>query len=193
MSKNICVYSSSSNVIDPVFFRSANELAEKMAKKGHKLVYGGGCIGLMGEMARTMHHFGGFVRGIIPERLNIQGVCYDAADELIVTKDMRDRKALMEDHSDAFIALPGGFGTLEEISEIITGKQLGFHNKPAVILNIDGFYNPLIEFFENIYGFKFSKPAFRDSYLVTASIDEGLEYIETYIPSEQTEKYYFKV
>ena len=191
-SKNICIYCSSSNVVDPIFFQTANELATLMAKKGHALVYGGACIGLMGELAKTIHHNNGKVIGVIPEKLRDKGVCYEQADKLIITKDMRERKAIMEELSDAFITLPGGFGTLEEVAEMITARQLGFHNKPIIILNIAGYYDPLIGFFEHMFKFKFSKTDFRNSYYVTSSVEDCVKYIEAYTPMDFGEKFYYQ-
>ncbi|OGI02079.1 MAG: Rossman fold protein, TIGR00730 family [Candidatus Melainabacteria bacterium GWF2_37_15] len=191
--KNICVYCSSSNLIDPVFFQAAKQLAVTIASKQHRLVFGVGCVGLMGELARTMHDFGGHVTGVIPHRLNVPGICYENCDELIVTKDMRKRKHKMDEVSDGFIALPGGFGTLEEISEMITGKQLGFHNKPLVFLNTNNFYSPLIDFFEQMYAYNFAKPESRSLYFVSDKPEACIEYIEKFIPEEISEKYERKV
>lgn len=188
-SKNICVYCSSSNSIDPVFFKAANELATAIVKRGHTLVYGGGCVGLMGELARTVHHHQGKVIGVISEGIRNKGVCYEQSDELIITRDMRERKHIMDTRSDAFITLPGGFGTLEEVSEMITSKQLGFHNKPLVILNVNNFYAPLIEFFEHIYNYGFSKAVFRDLYYLTPDIESCISYIENYTPFDQISKF----
>lgn len=191
--KNICIYCSSSDSIAPVFFETATQLAAIMARKKHNLVFGGGCVGLMGELARTMHNFGGMVTGVIPYRLNVEGVCYENCDELIVTKDMRERKHKMDEISDGFIALPGGFGTLEEISEMITGKQLGFHNKPLVFLNTNNFYSPLIDFFEQIYAHNFAAQDARGLYHITEKPEECIEYIEDFVPLTISDKYVRKV
>ncbi len=164
-----------------------------LAKKNHNLIYGGGCVGLMGEIARTMHEFGGKVTGVIPQRLNQNGICYEKCDELIVTKDMRERKQKMDEVSDAFIALPGGFGTLEEISEMITGRQLGYHNKALVFLNTNNFYSPLIGFFEQMYRFNFASPEGRNVYYVSDKPEECVEYIETFVPAAIPDKYVRKV
>jgi uncharacterized protein (TIGR00730 family) len=184
MSKNICIYCSSSDVIDPVFFDAANELGSLMAKRGHTLIYGGGCIGLMGEVAKSVHQHKGKVVGVIPEGLRHKEICYEQADELIVTKNMRERKAIMELRSDAFITLPGGFGTLEELFEIITARQLGFINKPLVIINIEGFYDPLLNLFEHIYEHNFAKSSLKDSYCFVADVESALKFIEEYIPHD---------
>jgi len=191
--KNICVYCSSSNSIDPVFFESAKHLATILAEKNHNLIYGGGCVGLMGEIARTMHEFGGKVTGVIPQRLNQNGICYENCDELVVTKDMRERKQKMDEISDGFIALPGGFGTLEEISEMITGKQLGYHNKSLVFLNVNNFYSPLIGFFEQMYSYNFASAENRNLYYVSDKPGECVEYIENFVPETIPEKYVRKV
>lgn len=191
--KNICIYCSSSDSIAPVFFEAAKHLAAILSAKKYNLVFGGGCVGLMGELARTVHSYGGKVTGVIPQRLNVEGICYENCDELIVTKDMRERKQKMDEISDGFIALPGGFGTLEEISEMITGKQLGFHNKPLVFLNINNFYSPLMNFFEQIYTYNFAAQDSKNLFYVTDKPEECITYIENHVPAKLSEKYVKKV
>lgn len=193
MQKSICIYCSSSNAVDPIFFNAANELATLMAKRGHALVYGGAKIGLMGELARTIHHNKGKVIGIMPQEIRNKGICYEMADELIITKDIQERKEILSAKSDAFVALPGGFGTLDEISEMITLKQIGAHDKPLVFLNINNYYDPLVSFFENMYDFKFSKSDYRDSYYVTDNMEDCIRYIEEYIPTNFAEKFYYQI
>lgn len=122
MNKVICVFSSSSNTIDQAYFSAADELGREIAIRGSTLLFGGGLTGLMGACARAVHSQGGRVVGVIPEALNEKGIVYDGCDELIVASDMRERKAQMDARSNAFIALPGGFGTIEEVMEIITLK-----------------------------------------------------------------------
>ncbi|OGI23400.1 MAG: Rossman fold protein, TIGR00730 family [Candidatus Melainabacteria bacterium RIFOXYA2_FULL_32_9] len=180
MGKNICIYCSASNTVDSAFFRAANKLGTLIATRGHTLVYGGGCVGLMGEVAKSVHHCGGEVIGVIPEGLRNKEVCYEQADELIVTKDMRERKATMEAKSDAFITIPGGFGTLEEILEMITARQLGFHNKPLVIVNINGFYDPLVQLFEHIFQHNFANANLKDSYYIASDIESAVTFVEQY-------------
>lgn len=184
----ICVYCSSSDAVAPVYFDAARELGCALADRGHTLVYGGGRRGLMGEVARAVHEAGGRVVGVIPEALMAQH--YKQADETVVTGDMRERKAVMESRADAFIALPGGFGTLEEVLEILTLKQLRFHNKPIVLANIEGYYAHLAEMFEHLYAHHFSKPDYRVLYHVAPSIDDVLTYIETYTPPDLPDKWY---
>lgn len=184
MDKYICVYSSSSNVVDKEYFVAARQLGTQMAQRGMGLIFGGGVVGLMGEMAKAVHDFGGKVIGVIPEALNQEGIVYEQCDELIVTEGLRERKALMDEKAEGFIALPGGFGTLEELLEIITLKQLRYHNKPIVIFNVNGFYNGLIQLFENIIERRFAKVDCRDLYFVTQDVKEVLSYIENYVPRD---------
>jgi len=182
MNKVICVYSSSSLAIDPVYFDAASALGREIAAKGDLFLFGGGLTGLMGACARSVHQHHGHVIGIIPEALNIKGIVYDRCDELVVTKCMRERKAIMDERSDAFIALPGGYGTLEEILEIITLKQLRYHNKPIVILNINHFYDKLLEHFGTVIRQQFAKTECSELYFVTGDISSALDYIESYKP-----------
>lgn len=180
--KNICVYSSSSDVVAPAFFSFAEELGAALARRGHTLVYGGTNIGLMGACARSARECGGRVVGVIPDFIAERGFAYSQVDELIVTHDMRQRKATMEARADGFLALPGGFGTLEEMLEIITLKQLQQHSKPVVFLNLGGYYDPLAAVFEHMYRERFAKPAYRQMYEFAADIDGALDYIENYHP-----------
>ena len=189
MNKTICVYSSSSCNIDRLYFEVAEELGEAIALRGDTFLFGGGMIGLMGATAEAVHKHHGKVIGVIPKALNIKGVVYDYCDELVITEGMRERKAVMDARSDAFIALPGGFGTLEEVLEIITLKQLKYHTKPVVILNTAGFYDSLLAQFEEIIDQKFAKPESKGLYYVTSNLNEALEYIDSYQPTVIMEKW----
>ncbi|MCC7409616.1 MAG: TIGR00730 family Rossman fold protein [Phycisphaeraceae bacterium] len=177
MPLSLCVYCSASNHLDPHFVQAARDLGRDIAQKGHQLIYGGGNVGLMGELARAVHAHGGRVVGVIPTFMNTREIAYDAADELLVPANMRDRKALMEDRSDAFIALPGGFGTLEELAEILTLKQLHQHDKPIVIVNLGGFYDHLLAFFEHLTAQRFAKDRHRDSYRVAHDVASVWEHL----------------
>lgn len=193
MNKVICVYSSSSCAIDQIYFDAAEELGKEIAVRADALLYGGGMTGLMGASARAVHQHGGKVIGIIPEALNVKGIVYETCDELVITKGLRERKGIMDTRSDAFIALPGGYGTLEELLEIITLKQLQYHNKPVVILNINGFYSKLIEQFEEVIQGSFAKPESKQLYLVAASVKEALDYIDNYEPYRFEQKWFTDV
>ena len=140
----VTVYCSSSRDVDQVYFEAARELGRGMAQRGWPLVYGGNDLGLMGALANATRDAGGKVIGVTPQFLVDEGIADLRCDELIVTATMRERKAIMENRADAFVTLPGGLGTLEEIFEIIVGRVLGVHSKPIVLLNINGFYDPLL-------------------------------------------------
>lgn len=190
MPKKICVYSSSSDAVKPVFFETAMSLGSLIAKGNHQLIYGGASVGLMGEIAKAAHSNNGYVIGVMPEGLANKGISFENCNEFIVTKDMRDRKATMEDISDAFIALPGGFGTLEELLEIMTGKQLSFHNKAIVLINTDGFYDKLLELFEQIYSLNFAKSVYKNLYYVAEDAEKAVSFIENYVPPKIEQKWY---
>lgn len=173
----LCVYCSSSNSIDTAFHGVAVEMGRAIANQVGTLVYGGGDVGLMGVVARSVHEQGGKVVGVIPESMTSKEIAYHDADELIVTPDMRTRKRIMEERADAFVALPGGFGTLEELFEILTHRLLGYHDKPVVILNSDGFYDPLVSLFEHMYEHRFARAKQRETYRVTPTVDGVFEYL----------------
>jgi|GEM_PF-21959 len=189
MVKTICVFSSSSNTIDKAYFEAALALGRAMAQKGAALIFGGGDTGLMGACARGVHSAGGKVIGVIPEALNEKGIVYEACDELVVTKGMRERKGVMDERADAFIALPGGFGTIEEIMEIITLKQLRYHTKPIVILNTKGFYTPLLEMLRQVVAQNFAKPECMELFFVADTPEAALGYIESYTPEACSQRW----
>lgn len=141
---HICIYGAASNQINPAYLAAATTLGEQLARRGHTLVFGGGAQGLMGAAARGACGAGGQILGIAPSFFDQEGVLFQQCSELIFTETMRERKQLMEDQADAFLALPGGIGTLEEFLEILTLKQLGQHNKPIALLNLLGYFDPLL-------------------------------------------------
>ena len=180
MNKAICVFCGSSSAVDGLYVQAARDLGTAMAERGHSLVFGGGKIGLMGEVAGAIMDGGGSVVGVIPEALKDLELALESVDELIVTDGMHERKATMARRADAFVALPGGFGTLEEITEIIAHRQLKIHPKPCVILNLDGYYDPLIAQFERGFDEGFIKEIYRNMYQVTRSVSETLDFIENF-------------
>src|SRR5436305_2108689 len=141
---SLCVYCGSNDGTDPAYATAARALGRVMAERGIGLVYGGGSIGLMGILARTVLANGGRVTGIIPQFLKDREVMLKEATELVVTKDMHERKAIMAERADAFVALPGGLGTLEEVVVIATWAQLERHHKPVPMVNVGGFWDSLI-------------------------------------------------
>lgn len=190
MSKSVCVYSASSEAVDAVYLEAAAALGRQIGDAGWTMIFGGGTIGLMGATARGVHERGGTVIGVIPERLNRRGIAYEEADEVVITETMRERKAVMDEKSDAFIALPGGFGTLEELIEATTLKQLGYHDRPVVVLNTAGFFDPLLAFFDHQVALRFVKPEHRELYHVAPTPEEGMEYIRSYRPTGSPEKFF---
>ena len=176
--KNICVYCSSSSVVKPVYFTAARELGILLAQNDYTLIYGGARVGLMGELAHAVHSQKGRIVGVIPEAIRKRDIVYEQADEIIYTKDLRDRKAVMDSRSDAFMCLPGGFGTLEEMLEIVTFKQLQLHNRPLVFINTGGFYDRLISFFEYMYEEDFAKYVYKNLYYIARNSEMAIPFIK---------------
>lgn len=156
--KSICVYCGSSFGTRPIYAETARALAKEMVDDNIALVYGGGNVGLMGAIADEMLRLGGKVTGVIPKALMEKEVGHTGLTQLHIVKDMHERKAMMADLSDGFIAMPGGIGTLEELFEVLTWSQLGFHGKPIGLLNADGFYDGLIAFLDHVVQQGFLKP-----------------------------------
>lgn len=178
MQKLLCVYCSSSDRLDPKYVAATEQLGRELVVQGWGLVYGGGKTGLMGAVARGTKSAGGRVVGVIPEFMKARELAFDAADELVTVVTMRERKLLMETRADAFVALPGGFGTLEEIMEILTLRQLDVVKKPCVFFNQDGFYDDLIRLFERMLAERFFKPSNMDLFRVANTIPEIFTQIE---------------
>ncbi len=170
----ICIYCGSGPGADPAFEGAAIELGRLLAREGIRLVYGGGSLGLMGASARACLAAGGKVTGIIPQFLVDKERMLPDVTELIVTADMHERKRLMFERSDAFVALPGGIGTLEEVVEQMTWAQLGRHAKPIMLANVAGFWDPLVTLLHHMKENAFIRPGFDLSYGVAQSIDEIL-------------------
>ncbi len=170
----ICIYCGSGAGADPAFEGAAIELGRLLAGEGIRLVYGGGSLGLMGAAARACLEAGGKVTGIIPQFLVDRELMLADVTELIVTADMHERKRLMFDHSDAFVALPGGIGTLEEVVEQMTWAQLGRHSKPIMLANVAHFWDPLVTLLAHMKESAFIRPGFELSYGVANTIDDIL-------------------
>jgi len=148
----------------------ARDLGAALAERGYVLVWGGATVGLMGEVARAARAAGGRTVGVIPESLLAVEIADHAADELVITPDMLSRKRELADRADAFVALPGGFGTLEELLEQLTGRLLGLHDKPIVLVDVAGFWQPLFELFEHLYREQFARPESRGAYSVAVDV-----------------------
>lgn len=178
MTQTVCVYCGSQPGKNPKYEQSAITLGTMIAQQGFRLVYGGGSIGLMGSLARSVLHHGGEVIGIIPKALLECEIGLVEASELIVTNTMRERKALMDEHSHAFMVLPGGFGTLEEMMETLTLRQLAYHYKPIIIINLDGYYDPLFALFDHLVEHGFVSPLQRSLYHIVTSVEEGMQLLK---------------
>lgn len=180
MSKSLCVYCSSSDRLDPKYFATATQVGTEMARRQWTLVYGGGKTGLMGAVARGVKSHGGRVVGVIPEFMKLRELEFAEADELISVLTMRERKMLMETRADAFLALPGGWGTLEELLEILTLAHLEVLRKPVVILNQDGYYDDLLRLFNRIVEEKFMHATVYGKYAVACTVEEIFPLIENW-------------
>ncbi|HOE04572.1 MAG TPA: TIGR00730 family Rossman fold protein [Bacteroidales bacterium] len=187
--KTICVFCASSEDLAPVYYEIAAGLGTAIGRQGMNLVHGGGMIGMMGRLSKAATANGARVTGIIPETLNRKGIVSETDTEIIVTPDMMHRKATMREIADAFVALPGGFGTFEELLEIITLKQLKYHEKPIVILNADNYYDLLLQQFEVAYSQHFANESYRKLYFVCTSVDEAITYILNYRHENIYDKY----
>lgn len=173
---NICVFGAASNEIDAEYISVVEDMAEKLALAGHNLVFGAGAHGLMGAAARGFKKGGAFITGVIPnffKETDIE-IIYNDCDELIFTDTMRERKAEMENKADAFIIVPGGIGTFEELFEVLTLKQLGRHKKPIIIYNINGYYSDLKSMIDNGVKQNFINSNFNSLYNYCSRFDEIL-------------------
>ena len=178
--KHICVYGSSSWDLDKKYIEPVEHLGQRMAQRGFGLVFGGGAQGLMGAVARGMKKEDGVILGVAPEFFDTDGVLYKECTDFIYPANMRERKEIMEEASDAFIVTPGGVGTWEEFFEVFTLKQLQQINKPIVIFNIDHYYDLLLDFIEKGIEGTFIKEACKKLYYVSDDVEDILDYIENY-------------
>lgn len=190
MIKTVCVFSSSSSAVNSVYRDTAIDLGKRLGQEGFDLTFGGADVGLMGVIARTAQNHGARVTGVVPRSLVEKGIAYQEADELIISNNLRDRKEIIESKSDAFIALPGGFGTMEEIMEILTLKQLQLHNKPIVFINTNGYYDNLMAQFEIGYQENFAKKEFKELYYVSKFAKDAVDYIKRYTPKQLPGKWF---
>lgn len=169
---SVCVYCGSSSHVDEKYKQLARDVGKNLAERGIKLVYGGGHVGLMGLLADAGLAAGGHVTGIIPEHIRAHEVQHTGLSELLVVDSMHARKSLMAEKADAFVILPGGFGTLDEAFEILTWKQLALHNKPIIIYNINGFWDPMLVLIEHLIDAGFAPKNNIHIYKVVTTMDE---------------------
>lgn len=177
--KSLCVYCGSRPGRNSRFKKIAKKFGEILAQEKIRLIYGGGNVGLMGILANTVMKSGGQVTGIIPQHLNEEEVGWKEATDFFVVDNMHDRKRMMFDHSDAFVALPGSIGTLDETIEVITWKQLGLHNKPIILVNIDDYWQPFLALIDNFIQEEFTSPETRDLFQVVKTVEDVVPLLKT--------------
>jgi uncharacterized protein (TIGR00730 family) len=180
--KHICVFCGSSGGANPAYQEAATRLGGALVRLGMGLVYGGASIGLMGAVADAVLAAGGEVIGVIPGALSRKEIAHEGLTRLHVVGSMHERKAKMADLSDAFVALPGGIGTLEEFAEVLTWAQLGIHHKPCGLLDVAGYYQPLIAFFDHAVAERFVRPQHREMVLVEEEPEALLERLARHRP-----------
>jgi len=172
MAKLLCVYCGSSSKLDRKYYLAAEAVGRAMVAHGWGLVYGGGNVGMMGSVARAVSLAGGRVVGVIPDFMRERELAYDGAHEMISVDTMRERKRVMEERASAFLALPGGIGTLEELAEIMTLRYINRINKPVVLFNQEGFYDDLLNFFERMTRERFKSQGMKTVLSVANQVDE---------------------
>ncbi|QDU23091.1 LOG family protein [Urbifossiella limnaea] len=186
---SVCVFCGSATGANPAFAAAAHEVGTELARRKLALVYGGGRVGLMGAVASAALGAGGTVVGVIPRALSAKEIAFDEATELIVVESMHARKALMADRADAFVALPGGFGTLDELFEILTWAQLRIHAKPVALLNVAGFFTPLLAWLDQVVAAGLLKPKHRELVIVADTVPELLDRLAAFTPPAAVRKW----
>lgn len=186
--RSVCVFCGSRPGDDPEFLRAASELGAAVATRGLTLVYGGARVGLMGAVANAALAAGGHVIGVIPKGLVAKEIVHDALRELYLTETMHERKVRMMELSDAFVSLPGGFGTYDELFEAITLAQIGVHEKPTALLNVNGFFDPLIGLLRHTIDHGFAAPEHHDLVLVEAEPGRLLDAVLAWTPPPMGDK-----
>ena len=176
----ICVFGASSNEINKEYIDNVELLGDKMAKRGHSLIFGGGADGLMGAAARGMTKYNGEIIGVAPSFFNVDGVLYEKCTDFIFTETMHERKKIMEDSADAFITVPGGIGTFEEFFEVLTLKQLGRHKKPIAVYNVNGYFDDMLKLMNTAVIQNFMRKESTGLYSAFNGADKMLDYIENY-------------
>lgn len=182
----ICVFASSCNYLEKIYYEEAATLGKLLGEANFDMVYGGSKLGLMWACAEALKNSGGKLYGVMPQKLEDFGTSSKICDEFFLTSGMRERKAKMDELSDGVIALPGGFGTLEEVSEIIVQKQLGYNNKPIIFINTNNFYDKLFEFLDEIIYQKFAHKKSKDLYYIAKSPSDAISYLMNYDVSNVT-------
>ncbi|KAB8316941.1 TIGR00730 family Rossman fold protein [Tolypothrix campylonemoides VB511288] len=180
--KYVCVFCGSSMGVQPAYQQAALAMGEALARRELGLVYGGGNVGLMGTIADATLAAGGEVIGVIPDFMVAKEIAHTGLTQLHIVNSMHERKTMMAQLSDAFVALPGGYGTLEEFCEVLTWAQLGLHQKPFGLLNVNGYYSPLLKFFDQAVTEEFLRPVHRSLVLEAAEPENLLDLLADYQP-----------
>jgi len=175
---NICIFGASSDKPDPAFFRLAGALGEAMARRGHAMVFGGGAHGLMGAAARGCARAGGTIVGVVPHFFDRPGILFEGCTEMVFTDTMSVRKTIMTERSDAFLALPGGLGTLDEVFEELTMRQLGRHDKPVAFLDCGGYWDSAVRMIDEAVEQGFADPSVLDLFGRFSDPEECLDWLE---------------
>jgi hypothetical protein len=186
---NVCVYCSSSDRVDRVFFDVAERLGRLLGERRNNLVYGGGNTGPMRALADAVKGSGGRVLSVIPKVFRERGLCYERSDEVVVTANLQERRMTMLRDSDGFLALPGGFGTLEEVAENLAARQLDLHTRPLCLVNVNQFWDPLTSFLDHLVDGRFAKPEHRALLHVADSPEAALVYLDRYAPVNSPDKW----
>lgn len=180
----ICVFGASSALIDDIYIEKGEELGTMMVKRGHSLIFGGGSEGVMGAVVRGVHAEGGEIIGVAPTFFNVDGILFEECTEMIRPETMRERKFIMEERADSFIVAPGGIGTFEEFFEVLTLKQLGRHEKAIVLLNVNSYYDKMLDMINFTTESKFMTKGCRELFYVADSAEDALAYLESYKPKK---------
>lgn len=186
---NVCVYCSSSDQVDPVFFETARRLGELLGERKNNLVYGGANMGPMVVLADAVKKAGGRVVSVIPKVIEERGLVYRRSDEIVVTATLQERRITMIKGSDAFIGLPGGFGTLEEVTENLTMRQLSLHKKPLALVNTRGFWDPFAGFVRHLRIERFILPEHESLLHLASTPEDALFYLDRYVPTTLPDKW----
>ncbi|UOQ49315.1 TIGR00730 family Rossman fold protein [Gracilibacillus caseinilyticus] len=181
--KTVAVFCGASNGVDPMYIKESKNLGKQLAKNGIGLVYGGSNVGCMGAVADGVLEAGGIAIGVLPEKLMNYEIAHEKLTELHIVKTMHERKAMMADLADGFIALPGGTGTLEEWFEVFTWQQIGYHQKPCALLNINRYYDPLLTLFDHMVEQGFVKPAFKELIILESEAAQLLDRLKNNPPA----------
>lgn len=179
-----CIYGASSDAISTTYIENGEELGRRIADRGHSIVYGGGGAGMMGAVARGVHEKNGEIVGIAPAFFKVDGLLYEHCTDFIYPENMRERKKMLEEMSDAFIVTPGGIGTFDEFFEIFTLRQLGRHQKGIAIFNINGYFDPMFAMLKNAAEQHFMTDKNEELYFVSDNPDEIIDYLQNYKPEK---------